>query len=306
MSLSAFGSALGFTLALALALMACGSSGSAGEGAGGAAGAATSVSGPNTVDHGCFSTEATCNGKCVDLNKNEEHCGACNTPCSAGLDQTGTCVDGACVYQCDAGFVEDQGNCKNFFGAHEPFPADCQGCSTANPYTGGCACPPQSSELSLAVQSDCPGLPLRSVTRLNLCMTAGVSQESDFGGAFQVDDLDGWCGATLQCRVGNPLAGGACACPAGFDEAIALRSIIRLPCDAAEVGTQIVVCGNKDVPIRSFGGAYQLDDLEPTCRVGNPWTGGCSCPAGTMDRVFRVMVDGAQGLYGSTIHLCTL
>jgi hypothetical protein len=40
--------------------------------------------------------------------------------------------------------------------------------------------------------------------------------------------------------------------------------------------------------------------------VSNPRTGDCSCPAGTIDRVFRVMVDGGAGLYGSTLHLCTL
>jgi hypothetical protein len=210
------------------------------------------------------------------------------------------------VHQCNAGFVEEPGGCRNFFGAHEPFPNDCLGCNTANSYTGACGCPAPSKELSLAVQSDCPEMALRSSTRLNLCVTTGVSEQSDFGGAFQVDDLDGWCGATAQCRVGNPLAGGACACPPGHDEAIGLRSIIRLSCDGNEAGTTIVVCGNKDVPARTYGGAYQFDDLDPKCRVANPWTGDCTCPAGATDRVYRVMVDGGAGIYGSTIHLCTL
>lgn len=292
----------------AVALAACASPSSGPEDASGGAGGAASASsssGASAGEHGCFSTEATCGGKCVDLSKSTAHCGACDNACASAADRTGTCVDGSCAYQCNAGFVDEQGSCKNFFGGHEAFPNDCQGCSTANQVTGACGCPSPSTEISLAVQSDCPAQPLRSATRLNLCVTPGVSADSDFGGAYQVDDLDGWCGSTAKCRVGNPLAGGACACPPGLDDAIALRSIVRLPCDGGEAGTLLVICGNKDVPIRSYGGAFQVDDLEPTCRVANPWTGGCSCPAGTAERVFRVMVDGGAGLYGSTVHLCT-
>jgi hypothetical protein len=297
--------AVALALALPLSLVAC--SGEDADGAGGAGGDAASAStGPKKTEHECFSTEATCNGKCVHLEDNPEHCGACNNSCSGGAGKSGQCISGSCVFECDPGFAKDGDTCRNLFGAHEAYPAECPGCGTANVYTGGCSCPAQSTQLSLAVQSDCPGAPLRSATTLGLCVTPGVSPESDFGGAYQVDDLPDWCGATAQCRVGNPLNGGACACPAGFDEAITLRSIIRLPCGGGEVGTQVILCGNKDAPLQSFGGAFQVDDLEPSCRVGNPWTGGCSCPAGTVDRVFRVMVDGPAGLYGSTFHLCTL
>jgi hypothetical protein len=290
-------------LVCTLAGAACGSDGEAG-GEGGAAGAGgdggSSAAGQDPGEHGCFATETTCDGKCVHLESNLAHCGACNNACS------GACVEGQCVFMCAPGLVEDNGYCRNFFGAYEPYPNDCQGCRTANAHTGGCGCPAPSSELSLAVQSDCPNMALRSNTRVNLCVTPGVSPSSDFGGAYQIDDFDGWCGATAKCRVGNPLAGGACACPGGFDEAMALRSIIRLPCDGGEVGTQVVFCGNKDVTTRSFGGVFQVDDFEPTCRIGNPYTGGCSCPAGTTAQVYRVMVDGAAGLYGSTFHICTL
>ena len=111
--------------------------------------------------------------------------------------------------------MDQQGSCKNLLGAHEAWPNDCFGCNVANAYTGMCACPGPAKEISLSVQSDCPGMPIRVSTRLALCATTGVSPESDFGGAYQVDDFDGWCGAEARCRVGNPLAGGACACPPG-------------------------------------------------------------------------------------------
>ena len=298
---------VGLRALMALSLFGCAlDSSGAGENASGAGAGGTSSSGSGSMSggHECFSPETTCSGECVNLDEDLEHCGACDTPCVAAPDRTGRCMEGGCVYECNDGFVEEQGHCKNFFGAHQAYPAECPGCSTPNPNTGACGCPGTSSELSLAAQSDCPDVALRSPTRFDLCITPGVSAESDFGGAYQVDDSDGWCGATARCRVGNPLAGGACACPPGLDETIALRSIVRLPCDDNEVGTYVVICGNKDVPIRSFGGAFQVDDFEPMCRVVNPWTEGCSCPEGTTDHVFRVMVDGEPGLYGSTFHVC--
>lgn len=257
--------------------------------------------------HGCFETETLCAGACVDVSSHSDHCGQCDNPCANGDNQEGQCVEGTCVNTCATGFVADQGSCKNFFGAHEAFPGECPGCSQANAYSAECSCPAFATELPLLVQSDCPTVPMRFATSFNLCVTSGVSPGSDFGGAYQLDDFDGLCGAgPASCRAGNPLAGGECACPEGFDDTSTVRSIIRLPCDGSEVGSRIVFCGNKEAPPSSFGGVYQVDDIEPSCRVVNPWTGACSCPEGTTDTAYRVMVDGAQGLYGSRLHMCTL
>lgn len=282
-----------------LALAACGG-GDPGATDGGAGGSG----GTSEVAHGCFSTEATCGDACVDLDSHPEHCGACDNACEAGPNAAGTCVQGACSASCAEGFAEGGDGCTNFLGAHEAFPQECLGCAVQNPHSGDCTCPAHASTLSLHVQSDCPGVPMRSKTLLDLCVMPGVSPESDFGGAYQVDDADGWCGATAGCRVGNPMAGGACACPEGF-EGIGLRSIVRLPCDGSEKGTQIVICANPSASPTGFFGAYQLDDFDPKCRVTNPWTGDCSCPPESTDQTYRVMVDGAAGLYGSTLHVCT-
>lgn len=288
-----------------LAAMISGCSENPGLNVGAGGGGAGGSSGSGSYQHGCLTGETLCDGKCVRVEDNVAHCGTCDNACGVGPEGAGICAEGRCLYSCNGGLVEDATGCKNFFGAYESFPAECAGCSTGNTSTGDCSCPSPSSALELAVQSDCPGVPMRSATRLRLCVTTGVSATSDFGGAYQVDDAAGWCGAVNQCRVGNPLAGGACVCPAGFDP-IAVRSIIRLPCDNGEAGTQIVFCGNKNAALQTFGGAFQVDDFAPTCRVSNPWTGGCSCPANTKEQVFRVMVDGAQGLYGSTLRLCVL
>jgi hypothetical protein len=290
------------TLGLALLVAGCSSGPSSNPGLGGQGGDLGS-SGSGPFVHGCLSGENLCDGTCVRVEDNVAHCGACNNMCAVGPDGPGNCSQGKCVYTCNGVLIDDLSGCKNFFGAHESYPAECAACSTANLLTGDCSCPSPSSELTLAVQSDCPGVPMRFGTSLRLCTTTSLSPSSDFGGVYQVDDLPGWCGAVAQCRVGNPLTGGACGCPAGFD-AIAVRSIARLPCDNGEAGTQIVFCGNKNVPIQTFGGVFQVDDVDPTCRVANPWTGGCSCPANTTEQVFRVMVDGPAGLYGSTLRMC--
>lgn len=293
-----------WTVGLAFVVAGCASDPASNLGSGGTGGGSgSSGSGSGMFAHGCLSGEDLCDGKCVRVEDNAAHCGACNNACGVGPDGPGICAKSQCVYTCNGVLVDDPTGCKNFYGAYESYPAECAGCSTANLVTGDCTCPSPSSELTLAVQSDCPGIPMRMATKLRLCTTSSLSMTSDFGGAYQVDDVAGGCGAVNQCRVGNPMAGGACACPAGFDP-IAVRSIIRLPCNNGETGTQIFFCGNKNAALQTFGGVFQVDDFEPTCRVANPWTGACSCPANTKEQVFRVMVDGAPGLYGSTLRLC--
>lgn len=297
------------TLSISGLVVACASGDDVNAASGGGGGTTSTTAVVSTAEgtggHGCFATETLCAGTCVDITTNPAHCGMCDNPCAAGQSEAGACVDGMCTFSCAGGLVADEdGGCTNLRGAHEPYPTDCAGCATANAVTQACSCPPGTVELPLAVQSDCPGVPMRAKTNLNLCVANAVAPESDFGGAYQLDDIAGWCGATAQCRVGNPLAGGACACPDGFATTIGLRSIFRLPCDDAEAGSTIVLCGKQGAPVASFGGAYQYDDFAPNCRVPNPYTGDCTCPAGTVDQVHRVMVDGAMGLYGSTIHLC--
>ncbi|MFO0551153.1 MAG: hypothetical protein U0271_22370 [Polyangiaceae bacterium] len=293
---------------IALLLVGCANGGEVTPQAGGSGGNSATSTGGGGVSgeggHGCFSTEETCDGKCIDTSSHLEHCGACDHPCVAKSNATTQCVDGECLDTCAEGFVPGVAGCRNLVGAHQAYPTECVGCATSNSDTGDCSCPVDTTEAAYPSESDCPGVPMRSATALRLCMGSAATADSDFGGAYQLDDLPGWCGATNQCRVGNPLNGGACACPAGFDEVIALRTIIRLPCDNAEGGNVLYLCGNKDAPRTSFAGAYQLDDFAPQCRAPNPWTGDCSCPAGTVDRAYRAMVDGAQGLYGSTVHLC--
>ena len=150
---------------------------------------------------------------------------------------------------------------------------------------------------------------MRAATDVRLCTTAGLGATSDFGGAYQVDDLPGWCGAPTQCRTANPFTG-ACSCPNGFAQTVVIRSIIRLGCNNAEAGTTIVMCGNIAAPFSTYAGSFQDDDPlgigGRTCRAVNPWTGACSCPNGTVDRAHRVMVDSGNTIFGSLWHVCSL
>ena len=115
-------------LCFALLLTGCSGGGSGGEGgAGGSAGGASNEGG-----HGCFSTEATCNGKRVHLEDNPSHCGACNHSCGPG----GQCLNGTCAYDCNGTLVSNPADCLNLYGAYENYPAECAGCGTANAQTG--------------------------------------------------------------------------------------------------------------------------------------------------------------------------
>jgi hypothetical protein len=65
-----------------------GSTGGGTSGASGAAGAGGA---------GCEDPLTECDGECVDVMQNGDHCGACDTPC------TGVCVDGECDTSCPDG-----------------------------------------------------------------------------------------------------------------------------------------------------------------------------------------------------------
>jgi hypothetical protein len=243
----------------------------------------------------------------TDTNTDLAHCGACNQPCTAGTNQTASC-NGSCNKACVAGFFDlGGGKCGNYVGAWETFPASCPGCEHADTWSGGCACPGGTAELAVAVESDCSGFSVREATDVRLCYTAGQGASADFGGAFQWDDVAGWCGAPTQCRVPNPYTGD-CSCPSGSAQNVVIRSIIRLPCDGLDAGTTITVCGNSSAPFTSYAGSYQDDDSPGgrVCRATNPWTGACSCPSGSVDQSYRVMVDGGLGIYGSLWHVCSL
>jgi hypothetical protein len=108
-------------------------------------------------------------------------------------------------------------------------------------------------------------------TAIDVCYAGTFTANSDFGGFYQHE------GAT--CRVGNPLAGGSCACPSG-SQAIELNAE-----GACYASHNVTFCYNGAATRVSFGGAYQVSDNTSFgtsgCVVTNPATSACSCPSGT-------------------------
>jgi hypothetical protein len=74
------------------------------------------------------------------------------------------------------------------------------------------------------------------------------------------------------------------------------------------IGSRIGVCMNTGATSSAFGGAYEVDDAGAAgslgCRAANPFTGGCSCPAGTTAHGYRVEVD-TPSFIGAVIFVCT-
>jgi hypothetical protein len=53
----------------------------------------------------------TCNGACVDLTSNVNHCGACGNVCPSTAYGTRTCRAGVCGITCRSGYVYEAGRC---------------------------------------------------------------------------------------------------------------------------------------------------------------------------------------------------
>lgn len=63
------------------------------------------TSGPLACDVG-----TACDGICVDLASNPEHCGECDRPCQATNAVSDGCDSGTCQLTCETGFVDENGD----------------------------------------------------------------------------------------------------------------------------------------------------------------------------------------------------
>lgn len=54
----------------------------------------------------------TCGGECTDINTDPDHCGSCTRSCSAPTNGIATCVDGACGFECEPGYVRVLAACE--------------------------------------------------------------------------------------------------------------------------------------------------------------------------------------------------
>lgn len=152
---------------------------------------------------GCSGTTPTrCDGMCVDLQNNPNHCGACRRACPAPSGGTATCVTGACVPTCPSGRHLCGDACVSNTEVAScgalctPCPTPANSVATCNGTTCGSVC--------AAGFADCDGLP-------------GNGCEVD----LRVTSMNcGTCGHA--CTLPNATAGcsaGACvvaSCAVGF------------------------------------------------------------------------------------------
>ncbi|MHB1845963.1 MAG: hypothetical protein ACYCWW_14150, partial [Deltaproteobacteria bacterium] len=215
------------------------------------------------------------------------------TTCSLPNAQ-GDCAGGACqIASCDPGYSNCDGIAAN--GCETPLGSS-QNCAAC----GNACSAPGPDQTSACVSGGC------QLT----CAPGYASVDGfcgNFGGAFQQNV--GGCSST-PCERSNPLDPGACGCPTGF----APSAPYATADDCAGVPPTPYVAANayfcetdaaKATDV--WAGAYQQDDPVSCgvgCRVTNPYTGGCSCPAGATDVAIRAILQTSCGVFGSRIHAC--
>lgn len=177
------------------------------------------------------------------------------------------------------------------------------GCNNVNLLTGTCSCPGGvAPSYNFRIINDAAGPGTSRGGHAVVCSSGAPLSTSEFAGGFQLDDPTP---GNQGCRVSNATTGG-CSCPTGT-VAVGVRTLT----DSAVgiVGSHIFLCMQQTASPASFGGAFQLDDPVPGgagCRVSNPFTGGCACPAAFSAQPLRLQVDTPSGFRGSTLYTCVL
>ena len=110
------------------------------------------------------------------------------------------------------------------------------------------------------------------------------------------------------CEDGDPFSG--CACPAGGS--VPFNYLVLNDCKGGGqpfVPALFSICMEESSTIATSGGAYQHDDNVPGglgCRVPNPFTNACTCPAPfqPLSASRTLMYDQQGGMVGSNIFWC--
>ncbi|HEX4339558.1 MAG TPA: hypothetical protein VH062_26810 [Polyangiaceae bacterium] len=202
---------------------AIGGASNGGSGSSSAAGGRAACSGPscggascvNGVGDGCAAPTMTppcaasqkdCGGLCVQPSP-DNGCGDASCNACPGLDHaTASCRDGACAFDCDAGYIENGGGCY-------PPPAGCaDGAKNGSESDVDCGgdCPRCDSGKACASGADC----LTAACVNGTCATASCDN-----GVQDSSETDQDCGGSAcppcamgqRCRVGTDCVDGSCA-----------------------------------------------------------------------------------------------
>lgn len=77
-------------------------------------GCASETPGPSAPTNPCYDGRTECDGECVDLMRNPNHCGQCGMKCEEGV-----CVEGKCQFECPRGTTECDGECVDLKNTDE-------------------------------------------------------------------------------------------------------------------------------------------------------------------------------------------
>lgn len=226
----------------------------------------------------------------------------CDGSCSSTCPPCGGPGERCCASGCTTGGCQN-GTCPVFGGIYQETDLGCPPCAP-NPYAGGsCACAPGFVESETqVVQNYCNGN--RFGSRLHLCAAPVFLPTSDWAGAYHVIDP---CGGPPSCLTPNPYTG-ACGCPIGTT-AINMRTTTG-GCGGT-IGSVLTYCWNPSAPRSGYSGSFQdqvvLDGAgQPmtVCRVPNPATGDCTCPAGVTQIENHVIADWDGPLRDARVIHC--
>ncbi len=150
----------------------------------------------DAAEAGCDGGAVMCEGACVDLATTTAHCGRCDNACPTRANAAASCVAGACVHECRAGFADCDGDASNGCEAALSSVTNCGRCGAH------CDEPtPLCGEVGGVRQcvSGCSAGETR-------CAMSCVDTASDAANC-------GRCGNV--CAMGATCSAGVCACPSG-------------------------------------------------------------------------------------------
>ncbi len=234
----------------------------------------------------CGPGMALCGGKCIPTYNDVDNCGGCGIKCPDVPSAVRTCVASACGYACNAGKGSCDGDDKN-------------GCETdLNTSTSHCGACGKACSAKPNADATCSGGACSETCKAGFASLSGYC--TSFAGAFETH-----APACTTCNDGNGYTSG-CSCPAGFSASSSY--LARNDACSALRAASIQFCETSGLGSSVWGGAYQADDpvgCAVSCRVSNPKTGGCSCPAGFSATAIRVLIkNSCSGIIGSQIVVC--
>lgn len=193
-------------------------------------------------DASCPEGTTECQGSCVDLTTNEDHCGACDNACG---DQE-SCTESLCAANCPLGFSLCDGRCVDF----QLDPDNCGGCANACPQygtcrLGDCECPPGMSDCGGRCGDDTDGDGMCDDVDPCPDLTTHGTPEILNSGFGQVSDWTVADGATIDASATGHLDPGE-ADLGGCDGA-SIRQTVCVSGDYQEVGGLSIDFGRRTI-----------------------------------------------------------